>query len=287
MRRTPIALLLALLLSACAAQAQPEKEKHRFPTSRDFSTDVMVRIGVTSAGATPWRLSALETPRQAPTPWKIVVITGTPSWSEFWAPTLAKTPADREMIVADRPGFAQSQPKGAVPDIAAQADALAALLAGPADQKVVVVGQSYGGPIAAMLAARHPDKVKGLVLMSAFFGERGPAIRRLDALGSMLRPALPRDMQNALAEVKDQASQLPQVRAALAGVTAPIVVLHGDRDDFVPMAAARRLADETHGEFMIAAGGDHFLNACCVDNIWAAIDRTIALNQAQPTGAQP
>ena len=268
-----------LLLAACSAGAgQREKEQERFPTSKDFSTDIMIRSALMAAGDTPWRLSALETPRAAPAPWRIVVVTGTPSWSEYWAPTLAKIGPEREMIVADRPGFAQSDPRDAVTSIQAQAKALEAMLGDNPDQKVIVVGQSYGGPIAAVLAARRPDKVKALVLMSAFFGERGPTIRRLSALGSLVRPALPRDMKNALAEIDNQKPQLPQARTALASLAIPVIVLHGDADTFIPLDAAQRLATAAgaRGEFIEAPGGDHFLNACCVDAVLAAVERGVA-----------
>ena len=273
-----IAVLALPLLAGCIAHPKPKSDVNRFPTTRDFPATVMARISFTAGGATPWKLSAIQTPRAKATPWKIVVVTGTPSWSEFWAPVLAKVPADRQMVVADRPGFAQSEPITAVTDIAKQADALEPLLDGPADQKVILVGQSYGGPIATVLAARHPEKVKALVLMSAFFGERGPAIRRLDALGSLIRPALPRDMQNALAEITHQKRQLPAARAALASLTVPIIVLHGDKDDFIVPAAAQRLAIEAgpRAQYMVAPGGDHFLNACCVVDVLAAVERGIA-----------
>jgi len=277
-----VRLLLAaalLALAACGAGAsQKEKEANRFPTSKDFSTDVMMRIAVTAGGKTPWRLSALETPRAKPSAWRIVVITGTPSWSEFWAPVLAKVGPDREMIVADRPGFAESDPRSAVTSIEDQAEALEALLGDNDGQKVVLIGQSYGGPIATVLAARRPDKVKALVLMSAFFGERGPAIRRLAAVGSLVRPALPRDMKNALAEIDHQKPQLPQARAALAALAIPVIVLHGDRDDFIPLPAAQRLAAAAgpRAQFIAAPGGDHFLNACCVDSVIGAVERGVS-----------
>ena len=277
-----IALLALPLLAGCAGK--PKAQANRFPTSRDFPATVMDRMMFTAGGEAPWKLSALETPRQTPPPWKIVVVTGTPSWSEFWAPVLAKVGPDRQMIVADRPGFAQSEPIAAVTEIDRQADALAPLLAGPDGQKVIVIGQSYGGPIATVLAARHPDKVKALVLMSAYFGERGPTIQRLDALGSMLRPALPRDMKNALAEITGQSKQLPEVRAALASLTVPIVVLHGDKDTFITPAAARRLAVAAgaRAQYMVAPGGDHFLNACCVNDVLAAVERGVAAAEARP-----
>ncbi|MDX2233250.1 MAG: alpha/beta fold hydrolase [Hyphomonadaceae bacterium] len=274
--RTVAAFVASLLLAACAVRAENEADADRFPTSRNFSADVMTRVSVTAGGATPWKLSALNTPRAAPAPWKIVVVTGTPSWSEYWAPVLAKVRPDREMVVADRPGFALSEPQTAVTDIAAQADALSALLDGPEDQKVVLIGQSYGGPIAALLAARHPQKVKALVLVSAFYGDRGPTIRRLDALGSLVRPALPRDMKNSLAEINRQAPQLPAARAALKGLAAPVIVLHGDKDTFILPDAAERLAAEAGADYIVAPGGDHFLNACCVDAVLDAVERGIA-----------
>lgn len=277
-RRFLMTALLTFALAACGGGAERREAEHkRFPTSEDFSTDIMMRVALTAGGEHPWRLSALETPRAAPPPWRIVVVTGTPSWSEFWAPTLAKIGPDREMIVADRPGFAESDPRGAVTSIAAQAAALEAMLGDNPDQKVILVGQSYGGPIATVLAARRPDKVKALVLMSAFFGERGPTIRRLSALGSLVRPALPRDMKNALAEIDHQTPQLPEARAALGALKIPVIVLHGDKDDFIPLAAAQRLAIAAgpRGEFIETPGGDHFLNACCVDAVLTAVERGV------------
>jgi len=281
----PVLLAAALVLSGCGAGAQSrDQTPDRFPTSKDFSTDVMTRVALTAAGETPWRLSALETPRAAPAPWRIVVVTGTPSWSEYWAPTLAKIGPGREMIVADRPGFRDSDPATAVTDIEAQAAALEAMLGDNPDQKVILVGQSYGGPIATVLAARRPDKVKALVLMSAFFGERGPTIRRLSALGSLVRPALPRDMKNALAEIDNQKPQLPKAQHALASLSIPVIVLHGDDDSFIPLDAAKRLAAAAgpRGEFIETPGGDHFLNACCVDAVLAAVERGVTAAESGP-----
>ena len=114
--------------------------------------------------------------------------------------------------------------------------------------------------------------------MSAFFGERGPTIRRLDALGSLVRPALPRDLKNALAEITHQKPQLPAVRVALASLTVPVIVLHGDKDTFITPAAAQRLTALAgpRAQYVVAPGGDHFLNACCVNDVIGAVERGIA-----------
>lgn len=276
--RSFAALAISLLIAGCAASAE------RFPTSIDYPPSTMQRYAF-KAGGHPWTLSALRTPREAP--WKVVIVTGTPSWSEYWAPTLAALPPEFTMVVADRPGFALSEPQGVVGSIGDQADALSPLLEAAPGQQVILVGQSYGAPIAALMAQRHPDKVQALILVSPFFGERGKTARRLTGLGGMVRPMLPRDLKNSIAEVKGQAVQLPAARAALKGLTVPVLVVHGDADDFVPVASARALASgggpDGRTRMIEVPGGDHFLNACCVPALIAAFQTAAAMTAAQPS----
>ncbi len=233
------------------------------PTSKDYPDTVMRRIAFPAGGGLNWTLSALETPRETPTPWKIVVITGAPSWAEYWAPVLAALPDDRHMVVVDRPGFAHSEPPSCVPDIRIQAEALSPLLDAAPGQKVLLVGQSYGAAIAALMAANHPRKVHGLVMLSSFLGELGPTARWLVDLGERLGALIPRDLRHAIVEVVGQTSQLPHMRKALARLKAPIHVIHGDKDDFAPLQAAQQLvvdAARPTMRFHQAAGANHFMN---------------------------
>ena len=267
--RRPILILASLLvLAGCVSQP-----KEHFPVPSDYPASVMRWTSMQAGGGHPWRLATLETPRQAP--WKVVVITGTPSWADFWAPTLAALPPDFSMIAVDRPGFAASQPREVVGSISDQAEAMAPLLDASPGQKVMLVGQSYGAPIAALMASRNPDKVAALVLVSPFFGDRGRTAQRLTGLGGVVRPMLGRDLKNSLAEVRGQPPQLPAARAALAGLTMPLVVVQGSADDFVKPQGARALADSGHplgpSRYVEVPGGDHFLNACCVPALIGAL----------------
>ena len=151
---------------ACLQAAAAGRTEHT-PTSADYPEDVVHRTWFEAGAGHGWRISALETPREPPAPWKIVVITGAPSWSEYWAPTMAALPADREMIVVDRPGFAASEPLDCVPDIRVQAEALAPLLQPRQGQRILLVGQSYGAAIATLMAEANPRKVAGVVLLSS------------------------------------------------------------------------------------------------------------------------
>lgn len=282
MRHILAAALAALLTSACIAGAETKVGgERRFPVSSDYPPGTTQRIAFTAGVPEAWRISALATPERPDADWKIVIVTGTPSWSEYWAPTIAALPASREMIVADRPGFRDSEPAGAVRDLAKQADALSPMLAARPGQRVLLVGQSFGAPVATLMARRYPDRVHAVLLMSAFFGERGPTARRLFGIGRVARPLLPRDLRNSITEVAAQRAQLPAAFAALRALTQPVAFVHGDSDNFVPFAANQRLAAEYGRPLINVPGGDHFLNACCVPAIVAAMEQTIAATEAR------
>ncbi|RYE02985.1 MAG: alpha/beta hydrolase, partial [Sphingomonadales bacterium] len=104
-------------------------------------------------------------PHDAPA---IVMIHGILSnWRVFTyalAPALAR---DHRVIVIDRPGWGYSR-AGARLDIAAQADAIAALIDRLALEKPLVVGHSMGGAVSLALALAHPDKVRGLALIAPY-----------------------------------------------------------------------------------------------------------------------
>ena len=248
---------------ACLESAVSGRTEHR-PTSADYPDTVVRRASFTAGGGLGWKISALVTPRRTPAPWKIVVVTGAPSWAEYWAPVLAALPQDREMIVVDRPGYAASEPFDCVPDIRLQARALAPLLEAAPGQKILLVGQSYGASIASLMAADNPKPVAGLVLLSSYLGESGPTARWLVDFGSRVLNIIPRDLRNAVMEVSGHRPQMVHMRQALRRVRAPIHVFHGDQDDFAPIELARRFAKEAKARrplrFQHVPGANHFLN---------------------------
>ena len=72
------------------------------------------------------------------------------------------------LLFVDRPGHGYSDrgderhatPKG-------QADAIARLMTAKGIDRAIVIGHSFGGAITAALAVHHPEKVQGLVFLSA------------------------------------------------------------------------------------------------------------------------
>ncbi len=277
--RLPLIAFAVLLMSACAGNIETEGDK-RFPVSSDYPSGTMERIDFTAGVPEAWRISALRTPERAEADWKVVIVTGTPSWSEYWAPTLAGAPDNWEVIVADRPGFQTSEPQEAVRDLAQQADALAPMLNAREGQRVLLVGQSFGAPVATLMAQRHARDVDAVLLVSAFFGDAGPTARRMLGVGRVVRPLLPRDLKNSITEVSAQREQLPAVFEAFAALTQPVVFVHGDSDSFVPLEANQRIADENSRSLISVPDGDHFLNACCVPALLDAMAAAIAEAEA-------
>ena len=275
---------------ACLESAVSGRTEHR-PTSADYSDTEVRRIAFTAGGGLGWRLSALTTPRPQPAPWKIVVVTGAPSWAEYWAPALAALPMDREMIVVDRPGFAASEPAECVLDIRDQARALAPLLQAAPGQKILLVGQSYGAAIASLMAAARPRGVAAVVLLSSYLADPGPTARWLVRVGSRFLNMIPRDLRNAVMEVSHQPPQMTHMREALGRLRVPVHVIHGEMDDFAPIETASAFAGAIRTRrpvrFQRVAGANHFLNDGPVDTLLACLEGCIPTAQPAPAWRWP
>lgn len=106
------------------------------------------------------------------------------------------------------------------------ADGEAALAAlgplGVPPSRVVLVGRSLGSGVAVELATRH--RVASVVLVSAYTS----IVDMGRIVAGPLAPLVVRDRFDSLGKI--------------ASVSSPLVLLHGSRDDVVPVAMGRRLA---------------------------------------------
>lgn len=267
------------LVSVGLASFQHSRKAEKPPLSLYYPEDQVRRATFDAGFDLGWKLTAVETPRTRPAPWKFVVITGSPSWSEYWAEFLSTLPEDREMVVVDRPGFGASGPKTCIGDIRLQAAALSPLIKAPFGQKVILVGHSYGAAIATLMAANYPGRLAGLVLLSGYFGEFGATSRMLVSLGSRVLKVIPRDLRHAIMEVTNQAPQLTYMRDALSRIRVPVHVIHGAKDDYAPIETAEKLVKEVRTRrpvrFERIEGGDHFMHDGAPQQLMAALERCI------------
>lgn len=191
----------------------------------------------------------------------------------------AITPAGWRGLAWDMPGYGRSAPLAQV-DFDSLADALAALLDAAGLARAVLVGHSMGGMLALQVAARHPDRVAGLVLAccTPAFGAQGAALQQdflarrigpldegasmrdlaVEVIPSMVGPAAdPRVVHEAV----DLMAEIPPAsyraavrallhfdqRAALAHLSTPTLVLAGRHDTVSRPLVLQRMAERIPG----------------------------------------
>lgn len=211
------------------------------------------------------------------------------SWRKVMAPL-----AERSMVVAyDRPAFGLTDrplsgewdpdvwPGGSPYGPEAQVEILVGILDALGVERAVLVGNSMGGAVAALTAARRPERVQALVLVDAYLDRAGvptalqsvmrsPIGRRvgptmLSPMAAGLGPGLralvadPATVTPEMVEGYARPLRLPRADRALWELTAagvfhvgeaelrriavPTLVLRGQADRLVTAAAAQRAAD--------------------------------------------
>lgn len=159
-------------------------------------------------------------------------------------------------------------------------------------ERAVLAGHSLGGRLVAELGAAEPERAVAVLLigaatgrawddLAAFSGWSPPILGLMgatlvaDTLGAMFLAgnqsaklqalALPQTISNVFAPWRLMAPALSVLLAPPSGPTLerlraagmPVLVLHGDRDPVVPLAAARDTAAVTGGELVVVHHAGH------------------------------
>jgi pimeloyl-ACP methyl ester carboxylesterase len=174
-------------------------------------------------------LQGAEAPQGAP---RVLLLHGAPADSSSWSKVLrdrAGALDGLEVLAVDRLGYGNSAP-GTEPSLRAHAASLAPLLAPGA----VLVGHSYGGPVALRAAAEFPELVGGVVLVAgacdANMNDAQWARRAADAASF----AIPETWAVANRELLALTDENDEMRALLDRITCPVVIIHGEWDPVCP-----------------------------------------------------
>jgi pimeloyl-ACP methyl ester carboxylesterase len=215
-----------------------------------------------------------------------------------WDPLAQRLTPHARGLALDLPGFGLSAPTGRPATVRSNVAVLADFVKSVADTPVVLVGNSMGGLISILLAARMPQLVRGLVLLDPALPAptrvlRSPATaatlvaHALPGVGERLRRARrrrigarsvvdetlrlcgvdpaalpPALVARSVALVERQSDvdgidraflsasrslawtllRARRYHAAMASITVPVLLIHGDRDQLVPVEAARATA---------------------------------------------
>lgn len=185
----------------------------------------------------------------------VLLITGSPARAFDLRALAGSLARGARVISPDLPGFGRSDRR--IPDYSARAQAayMDALLAARGVDRVHVVGYSMGGAVAVELAARAPDRIASITLLSAI------GVQELELLGNYAAnhalhgflKAMVWTAQNIVphfgafdrwpldvgfARSFFDTDQRP-LRGKLELLAMPVLIVHGDRDAMVTPAVAR------------------------------------------------
>lgn len=216
---------------------------------------------------------------------RILFIHGTPGDAANFARYLQDPLPDTEFVSVDRIGFGQSSRGparfGALPIFRGQAQAIAPLLYSAVGGPVILVGHSLGAPIACELAAEHPDRVAGLVVLA---GSLDPELEPLywynyAGLIPGARWLVPKALLTANIEVFAARRETRQLASKLDRITCPVTIIHGKNDSLVPFDNTRYLADRLTSaasvRIIAIENEDHFIPWTQPTLIRAEIERLV------------
>jgi pimeloyl-ACP methyl ester carboxylesterase len=141
----------------------------------------------------------------------------------------------------------------------------------------VLLGHSLGGPVVAKVAAEHPGRVAGLVLLAASMDPGLEDIHPVQQVGALalVRGMLPRTLRNANAELMALKPELEALEPLLSRIPAKVVIVHGTKDDLVPVANVpfmqARLTGARCVKTVLLEGRNHFLPWNSADVVREAI----------------
>ena len=168
-----------------------------------------------------------------------------------------------DAMAVDLPGFGAAPPPGEPAGAVEYAGVVAAWLE-QLDGPQVLVGHSFGGRVAVVVAATRPELVAGLVLVGA------PLLHRSDRTAG--RPSLAYRLvrlANRAGLVSDERLEREKRRRGSADYRAATGVM---RDTLV------RVVNESYEDYLPEV-------ACPVRMVWGAVDSEVPLEVAQRAGA--
>jgi pimeloyl-ACP methyl ester carboxylesterase len=194
--------------------------------------------------------------------------------AEIWEPALrclAEHGLDQPVWAPDLPGCGHSPGPPEALGMEELADWAVRLLDALAIHRAHIVAHSMGSQVTMALARRHPERVGGIVLVGPTTGRHAVYPHRYAVglvAGGLREPVLYSRLLVRMYQEMGLWRYLATARrmmeddplAGIAAVTAPCLVMQGQQDEVVPLAAARRLAAALPaGAYLEVSGARHVI----------------------------
>ena len=171
--------------------------------------------------------------------------------------------ARANLYSVDRPGYGYSNFGKAEVSVQRQAQIVAAIINQLPEKEVMVVGHSFGGPIAP-LAGLYTDKLVAAIMLAPAIDPEHEKILKIAYLGKWkaTRWLVPKAMRVAADEKFGHAAALRAVQPFWSQLQMPVWHYHGTKDVLVPyenLAFAAGVFDSTRFTPITLEGENHFL----------------------------
>ncbi|MBW3633570.1 MAG: alpha/beta hydrolase [Chloroflexi bacterium] len=198
----------------------------------------------------------------------LILLHGLSGSGRWWSRNVPAFAANFRTYTVDLPGFGQSR-RARWSRLDGTADRLADWITAKGLPRAHIAGHSLGGAVAARLASRHPDCVDRLVLVDAAIQPEGTRrrVRPMDIAPTLrggsvgFTPMLVRDLvrSHPRSFVTATVDALQTDWALhLTRITAPTLVVWGERDAITPLALGRGIAETiTDAQLIVLPNAGH------------------------------
>lgn len=172
--------------------------------------------------------------------------------------------ANFHVIAIDRLGYGKSNYGKAEKDIMAQVCSVQSVIDKFPNKQLVIVGRSYGAPIAAVLAAMNESRCTNLFLFSPVVSPHKEKMYWFSGLGRVffVKWMLPKALNVATAEKYAHVNQMKQLLGFYPDVKANTVIVAGEKD-WVAHPSNFKVCDSLvcgpQKRKILIKEGDHFL----------------------------
>lgn len=190
-----------------------------------------------------------------------------------WAPFIPELARHYRVIVPDLRGHGRSSNPSNEFTHRQSAEDIRALMDRLGIRRARAIGISSGGMTLLHLATRYPERVEKMVVIGAttYFPEQARKIMRestVETMGPQERARFGQCAARGEAQVntivrqfhrfKDSYDDMSFTPPSLARISAPTLIVHGDRDEFFPVAIPVEMYGSIKGsELWIVPRGDH------------------------------
>lgn len=223
---------------------------------------------------------------------KVVFLHGAPGSSRSFIHFLQDTSLteDAYLIVVDRPGYGLSRHRNSITSLKEQVELLIPLISS-SEEPVILVGHSFGGPLAARMAMDYPDLVDALIFIAPAIDpglEPSEDWFRLPLSATFLRWLLPPQWRAANDELYFLEEELNKMLPLWENIVVPVTIIQGRQDTHVPAGNARfakeMLVNSPDVEIIVKEELDHFIPWQQPELIKTAIHNHLSQVQDMDTG---